>query len=353
MNSNLYNILLIGFVLVSCDKQDNMSEKIVIDEAYFKVAEISEPYREALYDKKSDLIYIISKNENGDMFSFSYSDFNIVAEGSKGDFFTQDFPVAFGENNGNKELLVGGYKSVHIYDAKTFKLKEKFRVFEDNDQQNISSLDFRSPNLIFIGACNTNSAIGDRGTLIFDRTDGQQIDRARSGEQCQRIKTFVKDPATGQIGLFAIGFQTSNPGLITDVYNSNGEVLSSSMQWASHSTSPDILATNEQVDYFITGQLGDIYNKDDVSFIGTLDGELYYDFFLNDDGSRIYAILNPSSINVFEYPTLELLGTISPPEEAVKVNDIPATGIVDDGKMILVYMSHLDVHMSILDLPDF
>lgn len=351
MNSNFFFILFIGLVFLSCDKQDKKPTKLVIDEAYFKVADINEPYREALYDKESDLIYLISKNENGKMFSFNYSDLYIAVEGTKGDFFTLDFPVAFGESNGDKELLLGGYKFVNIYDAETLKFKEKFRVFADGEEQFIASLDFRPPNLIFIGACNTNTVNGNRGALIYNRTDGQQIDRARSGEQCQRVKTFLKDHSSGQIGLFAIGFQSSNPGIITDVYNSTGEALSSSMSLAKHPTSPDILATNEQVDYFITDNLGDIYKKDDVSPIGTLDGELYYDFFLNDDGSRIYAILNPSTINVFDYPSLELLGTISPPIEAVNTNDIPVTGFIDDGKMILVYMSHLDVHMSIFDFP--
>jgi hypothetical protein len=143
------------------------------------------------------------------MFSYNYTEFQMVAEGTKDDFFILDYPVAFGENNTEKELLLGGDKFVYVYNAETFKLKTKFRVFADSDEQFIASLDFRPPNLIFIGACNTSSVIGDRGTLVFDRTNGKQIDRASNGEQCLRVKTFIKDTKTGQIGLFGVGFQPS------------------------------------------------------------------------------------------------------------------------------------------------
>lgn len=353
MNWKSSTLLFVGLTTLSCDKKDNLPEKPILDEAFFKIADISEPYREALYDTEKDLIYIISRNEKGKMFSYNYSEFHMAAEGTKEDFFILDYPVAFGEYQGEKELLLGGDKFVYIYNAKTLKLKTRFRVFADSDEQFVASLDFRPPNLIFIGACNTNAAIGDKGTLVFDRTNGKQIDRASNGEQCLRVKTFIKVPETGQIGLFGLGFQTSSAGLTTDVYTSTGKALYSDIKWATYGSSPDILVTNEQVDYFITGSWGAIYKKGDVSYIGTLDGDHYYDFFLNDDGSRIYGIAEPPSIKIFAFPSLELLGTVSLPEEAVNAYAIPETGFIDDGKIILVDISTMDVHMSIMDLPDF
>jgi len=323
---------------------------VAIDETYFKAADIDLSANEVPYDVEKKLVYLISRANNGKMVIYNYANYTVEATGISIEH-TSDFSVAFGQNKHEKELLIGGTKFVNIYNASTLEFKDRFRVFGDDNSQFIYSIDYREPNLIFIGAGNASDSDNGQGALVFDRNSGQLINRAKYGDHFLRMKTFLKNQSTGQIGLYGIGGFTSKPRLISDVYSSNGEIETNNFEESLPNetrTSLYVFQATEQTDYFITGLSGNLFYKDDTSFIGSLNKNSL-NFCLNDDGSLIYAI-DLLSVNVYEYPSMKMLSTIPLSEKVIGSSNILITGFVDKDKLILIYESSNQIYISKLDL---
>ncbi|WP_157716172.1 hypothetical protein [Roseivirga echinicomitans] len=348
------------YVVQGCEKGvevDELPEEpelpiVKVDESFFYVADIKEPWREALFSTDENIVYLFSREENGKMIIYNYESYSVVAEGVKSDKIL-DYPVAIGQFNDSKELYIGSGKYVNVYDGKTLEHKEKLRALEDGDSQYVSSLEFREPNLLFIGACNTSNSNKNKGTLTIDRSSGQRIARSQYGDNCVRIKTFKNGLVNDEIGVFGVGFQTSSPWLISDLFDKSGDVVSNSFKAvAVNKMSRDILATSEDADYFVTGERGNIFDKKTTDLLGSLNGD-FRNYFLNDDGSKIFAIKDYSSIEVFEYPSLKSLGLIKLADESLTEYLVPTKGFVDGDKVILVYLSIEKIYMSKLDIPKF
>ena len=352
------HIHLIPFLLIvltlGCSSEDSAPENpqgpISIDTTLFKLGEIEEPYTDVAYDTQSDLIYFMSRIANTQMITYNYTGFEVEGEGIKEEFLDIRTAIALGDNNGEKELYINSGKAVGIYNANTLELKDRITVFSDQDIEYIESIDYRSPNLLFVGPCNTrSSAAEDDGIMVYNVDTKAIVNRARYGIHCMNIHSFIEDASSGQIGV--LGLQGGSDDVqIKNIYDAQGNLISNSF-FRSTTVGLGETVSNDQSDFLIALGSGNVFLKSDLSVIGNLGRDLNGAFF-NNDGSRVYVINGFEELEVYDYPSLNQVGTVSLPSEAARQFTPPSKGFIDNDKLILVYFLSKGVYLSMLDIPN-
>jgi hypothetical protein len=341
-------ILSIGSCLNNDDQMipDDDNQITPVNEKDFLAFEAIFPFNEVLFDSIDNRIYVFERGENARIICYDYESLELVNEVEYVSTGT-NYDMAIGKHLEQTEIYAsGGGRIVYVYNGE-LDLIDSLEIFEESDPRIVISIEFQTPNLLFIGAC--NGGLNDtEGALSFNRTTKQVISESTYGGNCLRIRSFrTETPSSTTIGVVGVGYSTSKLSL--NEYTTGGELIDNKIEFFPDGISQHLLIASNNSDYIISNQEGNFYYKDDLSKFASLDGS-YNDFIINKSEDIIYGITRSLQIEKFEYPSLDKLAEKELERTAVR-------GIIDDGKLILVYFSDITdellkkkVYISKIDL---
>ncbi len=349
----IFSLLLFVFACNSNDDmevipepEEEMEEEV--DPQYFFAFTSTAPDTEILFDTIENRIYLFESFSEGRIICYDYENYETVATAPSNGFYVEH-NIALGKYNGETELYIADGNIIFIRDGNTLELKDSIIITEFTGDTKIASLEFRAPDLFFIGPGNASfSPI--KGSMTYSRSTKSYISNAQFGDSQLRIVTYIDDNDPDFINVIGVSYQTSGPRIVHDKFDVSGMIIDNNIDF-----SPDggfshrILKTSNNAPYFISSANGDIYLKDELNLSQTIGGS-FNDFIINDSGDRIYGLSrNDKKLKIFEYPSLDLLRNVNLKEEA-------KAGFFDGPETILVYynstsnLNEKEVYISKLKL---
>lgn len=351
MKMKLRNVLLLLLIIfnLSCSKQDDIQDDIQdpdINKDFYLATTLIKPSFDILFDTEKNLIYFFELDRYSDghynfkIVCYNYENYEVVCEIEK-NFSSSWVDMAYSDVT--KEIYISMWKTVYIFNSESLKLIDSIHVFDEQDPRFVASLDFQSSNLLFIGPGNQALDPEKKGSIVFNRSNKQKISESTIGNNMQRIKTYIEDENT--IGVLSPGSTGSQSLIILDKYDMGGNFLEFSYKYHPYgSISSNLLSTNKATDFFITSDEGNIFSKLDLSFIKSLNGD-YRDIIINEEGNLLYCITWNKTVEVIDYPNLDVLEIIPTNETASAT-----TGFIDGKELILVYFITNKVYMSKIEI---
>ena len=340
-------LIILAFACKNEDSKIPEPEPEQIDEDYFFAFSVNQPAKDMLFDTINNRVYIFGPL-GGRIICYDYDKFEVVADVSVGDFFV-DHNIALGRYNGETEIYLSEEgRIIYIRDGNTLALKDSIVISEFEGSRKVASLEFREPDLIFIGPGNTSS-FDDNGSIAYSRSTKTYLSGSEIGDSHLRITTYIEKANPEIINVIGISYQTSHPRIMLDKYDSSGMILENNIDFsADESVGHRLLKTSNNAPYFISSSNGNIFLKDGLAYTQSI-GDLITDVVINDNGEKIYALSYNNRLDIFAYPDLNLLESIDLKERAIR-------GFIDEQKLILVYFQYNidteldDIHISKLDV---
>ena len=339
-------ILLIAFTLsfAQCTGDEEVNPVINIDESYYKALTMFDPYQEILHDPFQNHLYIADRNE-GEIVCYDYVNHKTIASASK-DFFIGKYELAIYSSSNSTKIYLAENKSVKIYQGGTLALLETVNVLDDSDPRFITSLDAPFDDLLAIGLCNSSGHL--KGTMTFDLSSNEIIDQSELGGNCLRVRSFKIN--NEQFGVIGVGFATSHPSLVLDIYSNSGQLIENRFEgFPQGRTSLHLLKTTDAADYFITSDEGNFFNKEDLSFSQSLNSD-YEDIIIDHTRSKLYGVSRIlQQLHVINIESLNL-------EENTPLEGFPVRGFLDEDTLLIIFFNEsqtadeTEIYISKIDL---
>lgn len=352
-----YLLLPIGVLLIimtACGKKDGediiLSEEesttSTIDKDYYRAFSMNDPYAEILHDSINNLIIVADRSE-GQIVSYNYRNHEVSATTNK-DFFIGDYELNIFSTEAKSEIYLANNKTIYIYDAISLELTDSITIFDSADIRFISSIEAPNDNILLLGLCNSAASGIKKGSISLNKKTKEIIAQAHFGGNCLRLRSYELEQ--GNIGVIGVGYATSRPELISDIYTANGELIENNIEFfAGANTSLHLLKTSDSGDFFITESEGNIFNKVNLEFLNSLNGS-YSDVLINGTGKTIYGLSrSKAEIEKIDYNTLNV-------EERITLNNFPIRGFFDENNLIVVYFNRsttddsIEIYLSELEI---
>lgn len=301
-------------------------------ETFYVAFDAEDPFNEILFDDDNNRLYLIGR-WNGKLTSFDYVKNEVISTVETGSAFGfSNHHFAIGKFNGETEIYVGVSEAINIYNG-DLELIDSFSTSAE-----VIGLQYQPPNLIFATGC---SGWGQ----VYHRETKAVISSNSGSGNCLRTRSYF-DETENSNKLISVSHSTTDPELILENYNLQGELIDFIVTPGGGKSSSDIVRTNDNINYIISGEAGNFISKDDLSLFGSLDGS-YNDFIITKDGDIVYGLSKGAELHKIAYPSLIVLETVDLPFSIT-----PKTGaIIGDQLLLVSYLfGNSDVLLSKVDL---
>jgi len=239
----------------------------------------------------------------------------------------RDYQLALGTYNGAPEVYVGIDQTILILDGITLELKDSISIEEAFDQRAISNIEPTVNNLIIVGTTNRGSPLIGKSFMV-NRATKEKVSQS-TYDQSMRFKSYV-DPKDNTIHVIGTGTSLYPSLLVLDKYNSIGESLEQLVvDTSDFAATNNLIATNDNIDYFVTNAIGNIFVKEDLSFRSSLYGAFKY-LAISENGTTLYGITFDQKLEFYDYDTRTIFKTMDLEHPVEHI-------FVDEDELILVY----------------
>lgn len=326
MKKELFLFCLIISLAIQCKKEKQI---IPENQEFFKAFSMKDPDSHVVIDTLTNFLYFYD-NEDKKVFNYNYETFSVGGQSLENPYHLTNYQFGAGYYNDEPEIYVGTGQSISIFDGITLDFKDSIRIFDSSDSRIVVSIEPSINNLIFIGACNSsfNANNSPKGSLVLNRQTKEIISQAFFGANCMRLRTYVNNDGNS-IDVIGIGF--GNPVLTLDKYDYTGNVFENNKDFfPDATTSKHLIKTNSDIDYFITSSQGNIFSKEDLSLINTLDSE-YRDIVISNDNKKFYGLSSfEKKLEIVNYPSKTI-------DSTRELEDFGFRAFIDNNILIIVY----------------
>lgn len=329
-NHILIAILLCSSFFFGCNKTPDL----VIEEANL-IFPVKQPIIQldpnVFIDKVTKLLYLYDQS-TAKLLTFNYQSLQTRRQSKKLADCCPNNPLGIGTYKGASEIyyVTETRKSIKILDGITLAVKDSIEVFDSADSRIIADIQSASNNLIVLTTCYEKS-------IFLDRAIKRIVSLAES-ESCLNLRTYT-NKATNLIGIIRIGLGNGfEPVPVSlEKYDFSGKLLESHTEPKIDKANEQVITTNDNIDYFITGQK--LLSKNNLSEVGFLN-ESYKDIVISEDGENLYGLSEDGhQINVINFSTKTF-------ERIIELENPALRLFLDDGFLIVLYYTYSSVGIS-------
>lgn len=279
-----------------------------------------------LLDQRLDYLYVLDHHDRT-IKNYNYADYESRNQSAELPSSTlNDYQLALGTYHGAPEVYVGVNHTILILDGITLKLKDSISIEEESEDRAINTIQSAANNLIIVGTSNRSSPLIGK-SFVVNRATKEKISQ-RTYDQNMKFESYV-DVEDNNIHVIGAGPNLYPSLLVLDKYNSNGESLEQLVVDTSDFAASHLIKTKDNLDYFVSSSLGNIFAKKDLSFRFSLYGA-FKDLAISENGTTFYGITFDQKLEFYDYDNRTVFKTIELEHPAEYI-------FLDEEELIVVY----------------
>ncbi len=301
-----------------------------------------------IHDPANHRLYGIQWEKDGSIISYDYEQQKIVGMESKKlseEFF--QYEAAAGVFAGKNELYLAQGKTIYIYSTDNLRKTDSI-VVTNPEFIRIMAMDRLQDSMLFIGGCGSIEFPPQTlRTRAVNRRKKQVVSATHTGDNCMMIRTFKPDNQTGtqEYGVFILG---GDGKFALERYDGAGNLIDVKSAEYHDQPTVDIMGVSDNSPYVILESNGQIFLKEDLSFVDSLSGQ-HIDYYLTPGGDKIYALAFNGQIDVYEYPSLTLTKVIKAPVD-YGYHAFPQRLFYDGKRLIAVFSDLQNIYIYLTDM---
>lgn len=297
--------------IISCNKDEkNDTSRSELTLAF----SVDDPRTTFLHDSVTNRIYCFTPLAKSEIVSYDYEQKKVLLRVSKNlEESLNDREVALGVFDGIREIYIGHNRNIIIYNADN--LSKKDSIVQPDTVNFLRFTTFANLQDSFLIATCCGSKVYpvlEPRSRVFNRRSKSMIPSGNFADVCTDMKAYstVNQFGEKEYGVLSNILNSSDLQFSLERYDKNGNNIDAKYSFYTWETWLLPLGVSNESPYIIVGK--NLYSKQDLSFIGSLSGEIV-DYYITPSGGKIYGFTLSGTIEVYNYPSLVKEKTIRAP----------------------------------------